>query len=86
MFLVRKSIRNRNTFLLREKKLFCTKVRWLFKEEKLRTKSECKETKSCRSFMEKESLERNFMCGQYWLRFDKFKKMSFNIRSILVQN
>ena len=37
--------------------------------------------KSCRRFLEKESWEGNFMCGQAKIGMDLsfFKKMSFNI-------
>lgn len=50
-----------NTFFLREDHYFRMRKR------KNRTKSKCKK-ESCRKFVEKESLERNFMHGQGWLR------------------
>jgi len=51
-----------NTFFLKRGSLFQNE-----KEKKHSTKSKCKK-ESCRKFVEKESLERNCMHGQGWLR------------------
>ena len=65
MFSVNEGMGNRNIFLLREKESnFVLEVR---KEGKHKIK--CKEG-SCKRFMKKESLQRNFMGGQDWLRLE----------------
>ena len=55
-------MRNEDTYLLRKKKVYCPKVKTGYEKEE-RTKSRCKK-ESCRRFMEKESLERNFTHNQ----------------------